>query len=219
MSIPATERTLNAPEMRDALHRRDVQEQTVAEVRHTDPDAWLADLAADKGELFGPVRLAIVSGPATVAQVNPGRAFDTRDNPLFASRYVRASYTVRRELVILSAFCGVIFKADPLRPGNAETEQRLSAAMRKVQRGIYLLELETRGGGLYVPDEEAWQAHPDQRIDTPPEPLCLHCGIPIHWASGHWRDDQGRFEVLRSKPGRYGLTTELEHEHEPEVAS
>lgn len=222
---------LNEPELRDATVRAGVQGVTPYEERYTEPEAWLESLRRDlaAGAVDDQVvLLARVSGPATMEQAvgrwTPG---PDRPAPLWASKYATASYVRRGRVVLLSTYCGVVWRAKSP-PGAAgatttrETAERLSHATNLLQRGLAALEgLDVReGGALYVnAQDEQWLAHYMQAIEPAAALVCRECGVALHYANNAWRGPDGRAETWKDGTGRDGRPIKaLDHEHQPAEA-
>jgi hypothetical protein len=223
---------LTEREATEATHKRDGEPVGQFDVRFTDPKAFVQDLKSDHrlGAIeHNLVRLAIVNGPANEGQVDvafggqmPAPRVGDRHNPFFRSKYVEAAYQARGQLVKLSCYCGIAPVDDApdktLENSAAITDataNAIQAATRIVQAALQQLDgIETRGGGFYVQDG-SWTAWPDSAIEQPPSETCGVCSVAIYYANEHWRDESGRFEVLKDAKGRYGTRKVLDHVHGP----
>lgn len=221
-------------ELRDRTRRRDAQSVSSHQVHLTNPQEFGEELVADYnlGVIADNIlRIAITDLPAHLNDIvdSPAPGGDRMGIP-FLRKFVEASYIARRQLTKLSVYCGVVIdessSLSPTAPIRAKGATLTLATLAKIAEATYRVQalaakcpdLDVRGGGVYVSTGD-WTADPKLSIATPPEPRCAVCDVPIHLASGHWRDATGRFDVMRSGAGRHGITTVLDHEHTPEVAS
>lgn len=222
--------TLSEAGARSLTRTRDAVSASSLQVRHTDPASYLNDLRADAG--LGAVedrivRLAIVSGPATFAQVEapdfvPG---GHRTNPWFASKYVTSSYQARGQLVKLSTYCGIAYVGTKAPSPFAldktkECALQLQETMRRIYAPLLALNLDVRGGGVYVEDpSDTWLSHYMESIELPPVVLCATCRREIYWSNDQWRHaDTKRAEETMPGVGRGGRPMQvLHHLADPEI--
>lgn len=223
-------------ELRDRTRSRDAQDVRTYEVRFTDPDAFLADLMADakRGSVEDEIlRLSIVKQPASVGDVyraDPDRAdkgdleaFDKRRSS-YDKRLVEASYIARGQMVKLSVTCGITIDLDAGILGKASENNRQFAADRtrecaealnelvnKILRRVEPLNLDVRGGGLYV-EAGPWHHTAESAIESFPEERCATCHAAIRFANGDWRHQStGRTDVLTDTINRRGRPAKKLH--------
>lgn len=227
-------------ELRNRTSQRDAQDVSTYGIRFNDVDAFLEDLTKDakRGAVQDDIlRLAIVTQRASVGDVyraDPERKdkgnleyFDDRQSS-YDKVLVEAAYIARGQSVKFSRICGVTTDLDgPLfaraTPGQrtwADTRVRECAGavdelVNKIQRETQGLDLDIRGGGLYI-ESGPWHASQSTKIESFPKSTCAHCGIEIYFANGHWRGPDKKYEIYAEgyKPnGRPGKV--FDHEHAP----
>lgn len=227
---------MNEREIREHTRAQDAQSVAPFQVRHTDPDSYLDDLARDEaaGDIEGDVRLSIVRRVATLEQITgnwqPG---GNRPVTTYRACYVESSYLARNQLVKLSAYCGVAFLGkEPASQGEyftnrheyrlkqtAETAERVSSTMRRVQLELTKRKLTARGGGMYIEEgNAAWVADWQETIEAAPEPECATCHDRIYFANGSWRHASTRRpDATRPEITKRGNTIlALDHLADPE---
>lgn len=212
--------------------RRDAKSVGNFEVRFTDVDSWVNALELD--EKVGAIAddivwVSVTAATATFDEV-AGRMMPggSRHNPLFASRYVEATYIARGQLQKLSKYCGISWQAEPPsakgRENMAPRVQECAQAIQETTRALEVVlsghpELQVRyGGSMHLHNlDEAWMAGPHGKVEPPEKPKCAYCGVDIYWANGHWRGPDRKFEVYTrgfNERGREGPI--FDHEHAPE---
>jgi hypothetical protein len=223
--------TLTDREAQQTTSTRDVANATPWEVRMTDVKSWAEalDRHVERNLIEdNEVWFSITSGVATLNEVEgkpvPG---GHRENPYFASRYVEVAYTARGKLHKLSVYCGVSWQREaPTEAARAITAALVQQCAEMVQVNVRAVsvvlsrhpQLEVHSGAalhLHAMDDGPWVAYPGTSIETPPSETCGVCGVPIHYSNERWRDERGRYEVLREVHGRFGPRKVLEHVHGP----
>lgn len=178
-------------------------------VSFTDPDGFLDEVrldAQDGAVEAGIVRIAIINAPATLEQVEgrwvPG---PDRVDARMRAKYVQASYHARRQLVALSAYCGVAWISPAPPPERLDHLTRLCAlALQETTNHLVgaidrLEGIQRRGGGVYIGEGETWVAHYLSPIEALEAVVCATCGVDIYYANGAWRHKATkRAEVLKA---------------------
>ena len=196
-------------ELSDQTRRRDAQSVRQLAVDFTDAAAWLDSLLHDQGVLDAPdVWLSITGWPATLQQISgrwvPG---PDRVSPSYSLRAVHAAYRTGGVLMQLSHICGVAWAGmgaaptDVVRLTTEATAKQINETRHKIERALSPLQkagiVHVRTSGAMVLHEldEAWQAQEGQTIEGFPATVCAVCGVALHWANEHWRDENAAFEV------------------------
>jgi hypothetical protein len=204
--------TLTDREAQQQTTHRDAQSTTPWEVRFTDVKAWVQaldkhvdrDLIEDNEVYF-----SVTAGVATQEQVEGRPAPAATARAPTSPRYVEASYVARGKLQKLSVACGVSWSREAptdvarelYAPTVQECAENVQAAVRAVSVALsHHPHLEVNSGAalhLHAIDDGPWVAYAGTSIEAPPRETCGVCGVEIHFTNERWRDERGRYEVLR----------------------